>query len=33
MHAKRIKSKIDKYEIYNNNTCTKHEFKVKCEGY
>jgi hypothetical protein len=32
-NAKRIKSKIDKYKINNNNTSTKYEFKVKYEGY
>ena len=31
-NVKRIKSKIDKYKINNNNTSTKHEFKVKYEG-
>ena len=31
--AKRIKSKINNYKINNNNTITKHEFKVKYEGY
>ena len=31
--AKRIKSKIHKYKINRNNTITKHEFKVKSEGY
>ena len=31
--AKQKKSKINKYTIYNNNTNTKHEFKVKNEGY
>jgi hypothetical protein len=31
--VKRTKSKIDKYKIINNNTSTKHEFKVKYEGY
>ena len=33
LNAKRIKSKIDIYKINNNNTSTKHEFKVKYEGY
>ena len=32
-NAKRIKYKIDKYKINNNNACTKHEFKVKYERY
>jgi hypothetical protein len=32
-NPKQIKSKIDKYKINNNNTSTKHEFKVKYEGY
>ena len=32
-NAKRIKSKINKYKINNNNTSTKHEFKGKYEGY
>jgi hypothetical protein len=32
-NAKRIKSKIDKYKINNNNASPKHEFKVKYEGY
>jgi len=32
-NAKRIKCKIDKYKINNYNTSTKHEFKVKDEGY
>ena len=32
-NAKRIKSEIDKYKINNKNTSTKHEFKVKYEGY
>jgi hypothetical protein len=31
--GKQIKSKINKYKINNNNTRTKHEFKVKYEGY
>jgi hypothetical protein len=30
--VKRIKSKIDKYKINNNNTSTKHEFNVQYEG-
>jgi hypothetical protein len=30
-HAK--ESKINKYKINNNNTSTKHELKVKYEGY
>ena len=28
-----IKSKINNYNIDSNNTNTKHEFKVKYEGY
>ena len=32
-NAKRIKSKIDKYKINNNNKSTKHEFQIKYEGY
>ena len=33
-NAKMNKSKIDKYQINNNNkTNTKHEFNVKCERY
>jgi hypothetical protein len=31
--VKRIKYKIDKYKINNNNASTKHELKVKYEGY
>ena len=31
MNEKRIKSKIDKYKIKNNNASTKHAFKVKYE--
>jgi len=31
--AKQIKSKINKYKISNNNINTKHDFKVKYEGY
>ena len=31
--GKRIKSKISKYMTNSNNTNTKHEIKVKYEGY
>ena len=31
--VKRIKFKINKYKFNSNNTSTKHEFKLKYEGY